>query len=72
MKIKNSHSLMIGTQYRIISPVYDDYNEGLSPETDVVEVISKAKNSLILRNVELNFTYEISHSMLMNCDIYLL
>ena len=60
---------MIGLQYKITAPVYDDYNEGLLPETNLVEVVSKNKNSVILKNIELDFTYEQSYSMLMNCVI---
>ena len=67
--IKNPHYLIIGNKYKISHPVYDDFNEGLKPDIEIIEVIKKYKNSFLLKNIELDFTYEISFEMLMDCII---
>lgn len=68
-KIENPHYMVVGVIYYITEPYYDDFNEGLSPETSLVEVIKKTKNSLILKDIEHNFTYERSFKHLMDCII---
>ena len=61
--------MIVGKRYKVTEAVYDDYNEGLQPETDVVEVISKTKNSVILKNIEHNFSYERTYQHLLTCNI---
>ena len=68
-KLNNPHYMMVGSQYKITEPVYDDYDKGLQPETDLVEVVSKNKYGFVLRNIEHNFTYERTFQHLMNCEI---
>jgi hypothetical protein len=68
-KLNNPHQMLIGSQYKITEPVYDDYGEGLQPETDLVEVVNKTRYGLILRNIEHNFSYERTFQHLMTCEI---
>ncbi len=64
-KIKNPHQMMIGYQYKLTEPDYDD----VGVETDIVEVIKKTSYGLILKNIEHGFTYERTFQHLMNCKI---
>jgi hypothetical protein len=68
-KLNNPHQMLVGSQYKITEPVYDDYDEGLQPETDIVEVVNKSRYGFILRNIEHNFTYERTFQHLMTCEI---
>ena len=65
-KIINPHQMLLGTQYKITEPNYDD-DETSSPY--IVEVISKLKHSFILKNIEHNFTFERTFQHLITCDI---
>lgn len=67
--LKNPHQMLIGARYKITEPVYDDFDEGLKPETDLVEVLNKTKFGFVLKNIEHNFTYERSFQHLMDCKI---
>lgn len=69
MKINNSNSLIVGQQYKITEPCYDDYEEGLTPEADIIEVIKKTKHHYIFKNVEHGFTYERTYQHLLTCKI---
>ena len=42
----NPNDLIVGYKYKITEPVYDDYDEGLEPETDIVEVIKKSNKGV--------------------------
>lgn len=68
-KIKNPHSLIVGEKYKITHPIYDDYNEGLSPDIEIVEVFKKTRDGFILNNIACDLKYEIKYNMLMNCEI---
>jgi hypothetical protein len=68
-KLNDPHQMLVGSHYKITEPVYDDYDEGLQPETDIVEVINKTRYGFILRNIEHNFTYERTFQHLMTCEI---
>ena len=68
-KIDNPYYMLVGSQYKITEPVYDDYDEELQPEIYLVEVVRKNKQGLILRNKEHNYTYERTYQHLMNCEI---
>jgi hypothetical protein len=68
-KLNNPHQMMVGSRYKITEPVYDDYEEGLEPQTDVVEILSKTNFGFILKNIEHNFTYERTFQHLMICEI---
>ena len=69
MKIKDPHSLIIGEKYKFTWKVYDDYDEGLKPEIDIVEVLNKNSYGFIFKKIELNYTYQITFSLLMDCEI---
>ena len=69
MKIKNPHQILVGNKYKITEPCYDDYIEGLKPETYVVEVISKKRFGFILKDIENDFTFERTFQHLINCKI---
>jgi hypothetical protein len=68
-KLHDPHQMIIGYRYKLTEPVYDDFDEGLEPETNIVEVISKTKDGLILMDVEHGFTYERTFKHLMTCEI---
>ena len=68
-KLNNPHQMMVGSQYKITEPVHDDYDEGLQPETDLIEVVNKARYGFILRNIEHDFTYGRTFQHLMTCEI---
>ena len=70
--IKDPHSMIVGNKYEIIEPNYDDYEEGLSPEVEIVEVIKKTNQVIILKNIQHGFTYNINYSHLLTCDIKLI
>jgi hypothetical protein len=53
-KLNNPHQMMVGSQYKITEPNYD--NDGEEPY--VVEVVKKMKHGFILRDIEHNFTFE--------------
>ena len=64
-KLNNSHQMLVGSQYKITEPDYDDAGE----ESYIVEVIKKMKHGFILRDIEHNFTFERTFQHLMNCEI---
>ena len=68
-KLNSPHQMMVGSKYKITEPVYDDYDEGLQPETDLIEVVNKTRYGFILRNIEHDFTYERTFQHLMTCEI---
>lgn len=45
--IKSPYSMMIGYKYKITYPCH---NEGLEPEIDIVEVVQKYKDGLLLEH----------------------
>lgn len=63
------HQMMTGSKYKITEPAYDDFDEGLQPETDIIEVVNKTRYGFILRNIEHDFTYERTFQHLMTCEI---
>ncbi|MCB1712727.1 MAG: hypothetical protein KDH96_09715 [Candidatus Riesia sp.] len=69
-KIYNPYDMMVGHTYKITEPVYDDYGEGLEPETDLVEIIRIYKGGIfILKNIEHGFTYRRTVGHLKDCII---
>lgn len=68
-KIENIHHLIDGHKYKLTHPCYDDYDEGLEPEVEEVEVIKKTQYGFIFKNVEHGFTYQMPFSILMECEI---
>jgi len=69
------HSMMVGKQYKLIKPYYDDFSiEPSEPEIEMVEVVKKMKYGLLLKvinNTELteDLIYEMSFRDLMDCKI---
>lgn len=68
-ELRNPHYMIIGNSYRITEPVFDDYDEGLTPEINNVEVISKNRSGFIVRNIDIDDTYQIDFKYLMDCTI---
>lgn len=68
-EIENPYYMNIGGFYKITYPLFDDYNEGLTPEVDDIEVVNKNQLGLIVRSIESNYTYQVKFSDLMNCEI---
>jgi cellobiose-specific phosphotransferase system component IIB len=67
-KLNNPHQMLVGYQYKITEPDYDeDGPEGNKPY--IVEVIKKMKYGFILRDIEHNFTFERTFQHLMTCEI---
>ena len=64
-KLNSPHQMMVGSQYKITEPDYDNAGE----EPYVVEVVKQMKHGFILRDIEHNFTFERTFQHLMNCEI---
>jgi len=64
-KLNSPHQMMVGSQYKITEPDYD--NDGREPY--VVEVVKRMKHGFILRDIEHNFTFERTLQHLMTCEI---
>lgn len=69
IKLKSPHQMIVGSKYKIIEPNYDDYNEGLEPIIEYVEVVKKMKNDFLLRSLINNIEYVKDFRSLMECDI---
>jgi hypothetical protein len=69
-KVTNPYDVINGKTYKIVFPCYDDYNEGLSPEIDIVIINSRNKNGLIVSSMNSDNTYELKWKMLLNYEIY--
>jgi hypothetical protein len=63
--LKNPHQMLVGSQYKITEPDYDDI--GQNPY--IVEVIKQMKDGFILVDIEHNFTFERTFKHLMTCEI---
>jgi hypothetical protein len=67
-KLKNPHQMLVGSQYKITEPDYDE--DGLEINKPyIVEVVKKMKHSFILRDIEHNFTFERTYQHLITCEI---
>jgi hypothetical protein len=64
-KLNNPHQMLVGSQYKITEPDYDDVGE----EPYIVEVVKQMKHGFILRDIEHNFTFERTFQHLMTCEI---
>lgn len=64
-KLNTPHQMMVGSQYKITEPDYDN----IGGESYVVKVIKKMNHGFILRDIEHNFTFERTVQHLMNCEI---
>ena len=64
-KLNNPHQMLVGSQYKITEPDYDNVGE----DPYVVEVFKKMKHGFILRDIEHNFTFERTYQHLMTCEI---
>lgn len=64
-KLNNPHQMLVGFQYEITEPDYDDVGE----DSYIIEVIKKMKHGFILKDVKNNFTFERTFQHLMTCEI---
>jgi hypothetical protein len=64
-KLNNPHQILVGSQYKITEPDYDDVGE----EPYIVEVVKQMKHGFILRDIEHNFNFERTFQHLMTCEI---
>lgn len=67
-KLNDPHQMMVGTQYKITEPDYEDDGPEIN-KSSIVEVVKKMKYGFILKNIEHNFTYERTFQHLMSCEI---
>jgi len=61
--------LIIDNIYQIKHPVYNDFNENIQPEIEIVQVIKKLQYGYLLKNIKLDFLYEIKYYILETCEI---
>jgi hypothetical protein len=70
--LANPHQMMVGYQYKITEPDYDDnYGEKhtIGEESYIAEVIKQIKYGFVLRDIKHNFTFERTFQHLMTCEI---
>jgi hypothetical protein len=60
----NPYRMEVGNRYKIDRPVYDDYDEGLGPDIEIVEVLSIDEDGYQLKNIEFNFEYHLYFHMM--------
>ena len=65
-KLNDPTKLIIGEQYLITEPIYDDSDSG---EPELVEVVSKTNSGYVLKSIQHNFTYSRTFSHLNACEI---
>lgn len=63
-----SDNLIVGKKYRITHPCYDDYDEGLEPEVEEVEVLRKLNNGYLFKN-QYDNEYTTDLNWLNDCEI---
>lgn len=64
-----SNYLIVGQTYRLTYPIYDDFDEGIKPEIEIVQVIKKLQFGYLIKNLELDSIYEIKFYILNECKI---
>ena len=64
-KLNNPHQMLVGYQYKITEPDYDNVGE----EPYIVKVVKQIKHGFILRDIEHDFTFERTFQHLMTCEI---
>lgn len=67
-KLNSPHQMMVGSQYKITEPDYEDEGPEIN-KPSIIEVVKKMKHGFILKDIEHNFTYERTFQYLMNCEI---
>lgn len=67
--LKNPHDLVVGEKYKITNPVYDDFDEGLEADIDIVTIDKKLQYGFIVTDEKHNQQYELKFDYLMNCEI---
>ena len=67
-KLNNPHQMLVGSQYKITEPDYDEDGPEIN-KPYIVEVVKKMKHGFILRDTEHNFTFERTFQHLMTCEI---
>ena len=61
--------MLVGQKFEITEPCYDDFDEGLEPETSKVEVIKRENGVITLKDLDHDFSYTRRFSMLTDCEI---
>jgi hypothetical protein len=67
-KLNNPHQMLVGFQYKITEPDYDEDGPEIN-KPYIVEVVNKMKHGFILKDTEHNFTFERTFQHLMTCEI---
>jgi predicted Ser/Thr protein kinase len=67
-KLNNPHQMLVGSQYKITEPDYDEDGTEIN-KPYIVEVVKKMKHGFILRDTEHDFTFERTFQHLMTCEI---
>ncbi len=67
-KLNNPHQMLVGSQYKITEPDYDEDGPEIN-KPYIVEVVKKMKHGFILRDTEHDFTFERTLQHLMTCEI---
>ena len=70
-KIKNTYDLIVGKTYKIIFPCYDDYNEGLEPNIDIVIITAKNKDGILALSMNSDNNYTLNYKLLADSEIYM-
>lgn len=65
-KLNEPDKLIIGQQYFIIEPIYDDSDSG---ESELVEVVTKTNSGYVFKSIKHNFTYSRTFSHLNTCEV---
>jgi hypothetical protein len=67
-KLHTPYLMMVGSQYQITEPDYDNVGPDIN-KASIVEVVKRSRYGFILRDIEHNFTYERTFQHLMDCEI---
>ena len=65
----DSHSLIVGSSYKITLPSYDDYDEGLEDKVSNLEILSKVNSGYLVKDIDTGEEYLMRYKILDNCEI---
>jgi hypothetical protein len=69
MKINHYNEMQVGGSYKITWPNYDDYEEGLTPDTSKVTILARYPNSFLIVDLQHNVEMEIKFNVLVDCEL---